>query len=190
MPDPILRVPMNAETSGYAIIDPTKLTQADMPLFVFADDRNSMVGWFIKWHTKGEYNHTMMMIEPGQFVSQDFGGFHRVPLENYMKANMLLKFFSYNGLREEQKQFIYKKIEKQLKENPYKKGYDWLGVFGQSIGIPWVNNPWKKYCSERVGEIARDVSIPVGLHDSPSVVNTIFHKHMPPLQIKGYWIKN
>lgn len=189
---PIVKVQMVAEvasaTVGYQIIDPTNFTADDLPLFVFVDDRTSLIGWLIKWHTRGEYNHVMMMHKPGMLVSQDFAGYREVPLKNYLKKNILLKFFSYDGIRPDQKEYIYKDIDAQLKENSFKKGYDWLGIFGQAIGCPWIHSPWRKYCSTRVTKIARDLSIPVPDDQNPSQLNTLFHTKMPPLRVKGYWL--
>lgn len=134
-----------------------KLTQNDLPLIVLADDRRSWIAWLIKKHSRGNYNHIMEMHKPGLFASQNPGGYKEISISKYLKPHITLKAWKYKPLTEKQKIEWLDNIQKEVNEPWRLKGYDYLGIIGQLTKIRWINNPWKKYCSERVGTRIRNI---------------------------------
>ncbi len=184
-----------SNVAEYKIIDPTRLTEADLPLIVLSDDRNSMLGWLIKSHCKGSYNHAMWMHKPGKLASMDFGGFGEVPLSKYMKNNILLKFWSIIGLTEAQKQMLLINIAIATKKEKSWMAYDILGLFGQWVGIPKIHNPFQKYCSEEVIALGKDpifqpLKVTIDPLSSPAKLNTELAKQQPPFEVAGYWLQD
>lgn len=121
----------------------------DFPLIVFSDHTYGWVEFFIKMRTKGEYNHVMIATAKDTFATQG-GTYSKQPFSAYMKRGNRLKFVRIIGLTREGADKILASIEKKLSMPWYRKTYDWLGIFGQAIGIKKVNNPWLEYCSEDV----------------------------------------
>ena len=76
------------------IIDPLEIKKEDMPIFVFSDDLRGFLGWGIKNHTQGNYNHSMIMIEPGYVVTQGLT-YKEIPIADYMKPSARLKFWRF-----------------------------------------------------------------------------------------------
>ena len=172
------------------IINPLKVKQEDLPLIVLCDDRRSFFGWFIKSHSKGNYNHIMEFSEPGQFVSQDPAGYREVDVETYMKPFILMKFWSYENITEAQKKCLHEIIEADLNAPWRFRSYDWLGLVGQLLHIKWLQNPHKRYCSERVAEHLRFVfKIEIPKHPTPSGINSIL-ENIPGMKIQGYWFEH
>ena len=173
-----------------SFIDPTKIPEADLPLICLADDRRGLLGFFIKSHTSGNYNHVQEMHEVGQFATQDPVGYREVPLERYLKPFMLLKFWKVKNLTEAQRKFWLEIIRLDL-DAPWKdRRYDWIGIFGQILKIPWLNNPHLKYCSERVADHLRKSKIKdLPEHPTPSALNMIFNLN-EIFEVYGYWIQD
>ena len=128
---------------------PQDIPVGDFPLIVFADHTYGWVEAFIKMRTRGQYNHVMLAIAPDTFASQG-GRYTKQPFSSYMKAGNRLKFVRIIGLSKVGAAKILSSVENKLKMPWYRKRYDWLGIFGQAIGIKKVNNPWLEYCSEDV----------------------------------------
>lgn len=189
MPE-IKSYPINEDkaTDSYVYVNPLTFKEADLPLVLCVDDRNSLFGWAIKWHEKGEYNHICVINRPGFVVSQDPGGFREKPLDVYLKPNLFLKFWQYDGLsplmRARWLALIQKKID-------HKEGYDWLGIVGQAIGLPWVHNPWRQFCAEDVAEQCHEAfNFNIPGHLDPQGINDYFNKNMkPPMRVAGYFWK-
>lgn len=149
-----------------------KLTQEDLPLIILADDRRSWIAWLIKKHSRGSYNHIMEMHIPGLFATQNPGGYKEIPISKYLKPHITLKAWKYEPLTEKQRLEWLNYIRYDLKQPWHLRGYDYLGLLGQLIRIRWINNPWKKYCSERVGTRIRDVlNFKLSKHRSPAEIN-------------------
>jgi hypothetical protein len=184
-----------SSAAEYKIIDPTRLTEADLPLIALCDNRNSMLGYIIKSHGKGTYNHAMWMHKPGKLASMDFNGFHEVPLSKYMKNNILLKFWGIDGLTDAQKQMLLLNIDIATKKERSWMAYDVLGLFGQWVGIPQIHNPFQKYCSEEVLALGKDpiftpLKINIDPLASPSKLNAELTKNQPPFKVAGYWLQD
>jgi len=172
----------------YSIINPLALTADDLPVIALEDNRNSFLGWLIKSHTKGDYNHAFIIHRPGYCVSQDFNGFKERPISDFMKDDILLKLWGYRGVTNTQRQSILTNINTELIKARSWLSYDYLGLIGQWFGFKGLNNPWQKYCSERVEEIIKPLSLGLPLHPSPTDLNIFFNNHQPPMFVKGYWL--
>lgn len=121
----------------------------DLPLIVFSDHSSGFIAWLIKWKTKGNYSHVMTMIRPSEVASQG-NVFSSVYISRYMTRNSRLKFWKIKGLTLDEKIEIEKRITIRLSLPWWKRMYDFAGIAGQAIGLKFINNPWKVYCSEQV----------------------------------------
>lgn len=166
-------------------VDPKSIPQRDLPLIVLSDGTTGLVQWAIKWRTNASYNHVMIMNKPNIFVSQE-SVYHEIPLSKYLKKNCRLKFWQMK-INENEKKIILDTIEKQLKENWYKRSYDYLGILGQITGWKWINTPWKDYCSERTADTIRQIFPYIPSHPSPEDLNEIFKEHPEHFQVYGKW---
>ena len=174
--------------SNRKFVDLTTIPEKDLPLFVFVDDRQALFSFGIKNHTKGNYNHAMIMYRPGYFASQDTAGYREVPIRKYMKVSMMLKLWKYKDITNKEKILLLNSIQAKLNVPWWKRRYDFLGLIGQMFRIPKLNNPWADYCSEDVrnhcAETLGFTHLP--LHPSPSGLNNEFKK-MNSMEIYGYW---
>lgn len=154
------------------MIDPLLIDEKDTPLIVLVDDMRGFFSWVIKHHSHGNYSHVMLMIKPGYFATQSLLGFREVKVKAYMKNNIRLKFWQVIGLIGEERQKIIERVNKDLRAPWWKRRYDFLGILGQFIGFRWINNPWTRYCSERVRDYFQDI-LNIPIHPSPSEINAI-----------------
>ena len=160
---------------------PSNIVNSDCPLLVFSDHTSGLIGFLIKFRTRGSYNHTMWMIKPGYFCSQG-NTYSEVPIERYMKKGNRLKFVFFKWLTPVQKEMICASIKKKLQLPCYKKAYDCVGIIGQVIGIKRININGLNYCSEDVvshlvplveyldGDLKEAISL-IPLHGSPDDLN-------------------
>ena len=93
------------------------------------------------------------MINPDKVVTQG-STYKEIPIANYMQGKHRLKFFRPN-LDNADKLKIIELVKKDLKEPFYRKWYDWTAIFGQLIGVKWIQSPWQYFCSERVAKYMR-----------------------------------
>lgn len=173
-------------------IDPNSFTQADLPKIVLCDDRRSLMGWAIKDHTNGDYNHAFIMHKRGMCVSQDFGGFKEKPIGIYLKPNLMLKFWQIKDLTDTEKTAIQIAINARLALPWYRRAYDFLGTFvGQALNIKWIHSPFQVFCSVEVNDdyikpIFRAKIIDL-YQPSPSELNTAYVAHPENMECAGYW---
>lgn len=173
-------------------INPKTFNDSDLPLIVLSDDLRSFVGWGIKAHTSGNYNHSFLMNKPGYCVSQDFGGFNEKPIDVYLTSGQMLKFWKIKNLNDNEKFLILLAIHKRLALPWWKKRYDFFGTFvGQFLNIRWIQSPWAWYCSEQVRDDAlkllqRLSKIEWG-EPNPSDLDNIFKKYPEYFECSGYW---
>ena len=158
------------------IKNPLDISKSDLPLFVFSDNLRSFVSLRIRTHTAGNYSHAMMMIEEGYFVSQDLT-YHKVPVNRYMKPYIRLKFWQYQDLDDSIKTDIINLVECELKSHWFRKLYDFTGILGQALKLPFIQSNMQDYCSERVARCARLLplhNITIPKHPSPACLNNLF----------------
>jgi len=180
-----------ATVSDKVFLDPRTLTEVDLPIMVLADDLRSFVGWGIKNHTSGNYNHVMISHKPWLMISQGFGGLNEIKMEAYLTPNQMLKFWRIKDLTQGEKNTIYRNCVKRLSLPWYRKQYDYLGILGQFLHLRFIQNPWTTYCSEQVrldyiSEIPRAAKL-VPKEPSPSDLDRIFKAHPEVFECLGYY---
>ena len=173
------------EETEIRIIDPLELGQKHLPLFVLVDNLRGFFPWLIKLHTQGDYSHIAIMTRTRFFASQDLT-FKEVPIENYLKPHYQLKFWQFKHMPVEIKAKIFKAVAEDLNAPWYKRRYDFLGLLGQLLRIPWLNNPWRTYCSERIAKYLRLAGLNIFPHPTPSDIDAYFKTH-PQMQVLGYY---
>ncbi len=172
--------------------DPLLFDKHTFPVIVLCDDLRSFVGWGIKAHTSGNYNHSMIMHKREFVVSQDFGGFNEKSISKYLTSNQMLKFWRVKDLTEIERVFIEAAINRRLALPWWRRSYDFLGTFiGQGLNIRWLQNPWREYCSEQVkhdyiDQISRLEGVKFG-RPSPSDLDRVFKQYPDLFTCIGYW---
>jgi hypothetical protein len=169
------------------IIDPFKIRYEDIPLVAFVDNSNNFFSWAIKWRTKGIYCHVMNLMNPFSLLSQELSGLKLIPIDKYLKRNIKIKFWKIK-FDAKIKDLILKEMIKDSKLPKYKTMYDFLGIFGQALGLKKINNPFKMFCSERNAKYLRIGDPDFPYHLSPEEQNE-YMKTKPELyEVYGYWI--
>lgn len=185
----------------------TYITWHDIPLdqypvIVFADNNSDPVNSAIKVRTGANYSHVMWMIEPGVMASQGFMNYAKVPIDKYMNASERMKFVGLNGVTALGRKAIIDSINAKLNGPFYRKWYDWLGIFGQLVGLPWIQTPWFDYCSEdqpyhlqkalRMAPNEFTIALTfviknVPRNGSPGVLDVYYKEHRDVLPLFGKW---
>ncbi len=170
------------------IINPLELTFDDLPLFVLSDDLRSFISWGIRAHSKGNYNHIMMMVRPRVFATQSFL-YKEVNIKKFMKPSVRMKFWQ-PQIDNITKIEITDKVEKALEAPWWKRRYDFLGVAGQFLNIRWIQVPYLNYCSEREAENARLIPFcrDIPKRPTPADMNRYF-KTKTEMKVLGYWFE-
>jgi hypothetical protein len=161
-------------------------------MIVLADDLRGFIGWAIKAHTNGSYNHAFIIHKQGLCVSQDFGAFNEKSIEKYMIPGIMLKFWRIKDLTPMDKFDIRDSIEKRLALPKWKRGYDFLGVLiGQFFHLKFIQNPFQLYCSEEVdADYLRKIQPPIPWlikFPNPSEINTELAGHLEESECPGYY---
>lgn len=174
----------------------------EYPVIVFADNNSDFVNSAIKVRTGANYSHVMWMIEPGIMASQGFMKYAKVPIEKYLNTSERMKFIGISGVNDKGRQAIIDSIYKKLNGPWYRKMYDWLGIFGQLVGLPWIQTPFFDYCSEDQPYHLQDAmrmapsefSIPLTFvinnlpkNGSPGVLDVYYHEHRDVFPLFGKW---
>lgn len=128
------------------INDPRLILQPDLPLIILSNQPNSLISALIDWRTDGSHCHAMLMIDHGEVVTQGFT-YKTVPIDNYMKKNGEMTFVALVNSNISFKIAFRNSVDDRLKTPWYHKMYDFLGIFGQAIGMPWIHTPGLEYCS-------------------------------------------
>lgn len=184
------KVPLTFDDHKY--VNPKMLSESELPVIVLCDDLRGFVGWAIKAHTAGNYNHAFIIHKPDMMVSQDFSGFNEKKIDVYMTPGMMLKFWRIRNLTDTEKLAINTAVLWRLSQPWWRRGYDFLGTFvGQFLRIKWLQNPFAEFCSEQVDDDYIR-SIPrarvMGIKKpSPSELNAIFVKHPQLMECIGYY---
>ena len=177
--------------NDWKIINPWGIKQSELPMPILIDNRRSWFSFKVKAHTGGNYNHIAIMHKYGVIASQDPKGYREIPIKNYMRPEFIMKFWHIKELTPIQRTQVIDEVIKDLRVGKWnwKNRYDWLGVIGQLIHVRWINDPWRKYCSERVRKylINDPVKIWIPPHPTPSDINTVFNKSTK-MEVRGYWI--
>lgn len=176
-------------------VDPRTFTESDLPIIVLSDDRRGFIGWAIRQHTSGNYNHVFIMHKPGMCVSQDFSGFKEKSINKYLVPSQMLKFWRIKDLTVFDKDRINTAIANRLALPWWWRTYDFLGVIGgQFLRIKWLQNPWQTFCSEQVNIDylwSTKAGASMGIKQpSPSELDKIFKEFPNIMEVLGYWWKD
>ena len=162
------------------MINPYKIKE--FPVIILVDNRRSFISWAIKAHSKGNYQHVMILYMHDLCASQD-ATYKTVHIDKYLKKHVMLKFWVYTG---KEKEKILDSIRRDLITSRLERRYDFLGILGQLLRLKWINNPKTYYCSERVAKHMRDAGMILPKHPSPSKLNQLF-KEIPEMKCLGHW---
>lgn len=185
----------NIVINNVVFLDPRTLKKEDLPVIFLCDDRRSFIGWGIKDHTGGNYNHAGIIHKEGMCVSQDFGGFNEKSIEKYMIPGITLKFWRIKDMTAGEREAIEKAISDRFKLSPWRRGYDFLGTFvGQFLHIKWIQNPFQTFCSEQVNDdyiksVHRCDVMNIN-EPAPSELNFIFVKWPNLMECIGYCLSD
>jgi len=158
----------------------------EFPVFMLVDDRRSFIGFAIKNHSHGCYNHIAELFMPDMLASQDIVGYRMVGVSKYLKRRYMLKLWAYTGKNKDK---LIDSIKKDLKGSVRKRRYDFLGIIGQFLHINWINNPKTYFCSERASKHLRDIGMKLPKHPSPSELNQLF-KTKTSMKCLGHFFKD
>lgn len=151
---------------------------------VLSDNLRSFLGWGIKVHEGGCYNHFMWLIEKGTLASQGFWGYKIEPLDDYL-GGYRLKIWDLFGFTEEHKQKVLAAIKVELARPWYKNCYDVLAYPGQLLGIHWLQTPGMEICSDKAKYLRLiDGSFDLKYPD-PEQVNTWLTEHPEKYKVYG-----
>lgn len=167
--------------------DPRLIPDTDLPLIVFADQTDGLMAFLIKWRTKGEYNHVMIMHKPWYVASQG-NTYTEFPISRYMLHGGRLKFFRLVLLTSAAKIALINNIQDELKKSWWQRSYDYLGLLGQAIGLKWLNMPGLHYCSEDVVYHLKEISEYL-LTAQQKIINEI-PNHGSPQELHDYFQRN
>lgn len=124
----------------------------------------------IKEHTHGNYNHAMLMREPGMVISQDWQLREKL-LDRYLHGTHRVKLIKVPTNRQE-KILINETANKLLNKRPQ---YDWLGILGFLFNKRTINFQSRYYCSELVLYILREAGKYNGsITQSPADINRFY----------------
>lgn len=168
------------------MIDVRKIEKSDCPMIVFSTSRWNLFNYLTGWKTKGLWTHVMVLTQPDTLLTQDWAGLRSVPLANYLKKDMRLKFWKIKNLNQSQRDWINLNIYRAMRSPWWTRQYDFLGIFGQAVGWKALNNPWKKFCVERVQSILDGVVDQGPAHADPEQYNDAL-KLNPRMEVYGYW---
>ena len=135
------------------INDPRLLLQFQEPFIVLCN-QNDLIAKAIDWRTdiKGikPFDHAMLSINTGKFACQSMGIFNaykEIPMSDYMTKGTTLGFVQLVNSSPDFISAFNKSVQKRLTSPWWVTQYDYLGIFGQAIGVPWIHTPGLEYCS-------------------------------------------
>lgn len=151
-----------------------------LPVIAFCDNLRAFLNYGIRARNDGDYSHGMLIINAnGEGASQDFVGFRIIDFpKRYMQPGFRLKFFAIADITPEEAQALIDSCYEDAKKPWWKRNYDVLGFFGQLIGVPAINNPWRKFCIEdvvyRIKKYVKSKDYSdIGNHLNPTQLNKI-----------------
>lgn len=170
-------------------IDPATFNPVNLFLTVLVDDLRGGIGWVIKDDTSGNYCHSMNMRKIGYFVSQNLL-FHEIPTNMYLIPSNMLKFWAINNLTSDEWNIINSAIDADLKANLWKRFYNFAGIIGQALRLPWISMPDQDICSQRCAKYLRllpRLARVIPEHPSPASLDVIFNANPELFTCIGYW---
>lgn len=187
------------------INDPRLIPQSDGPFLVFWDQPGQFYSDGIDWktHIKGiaPKSHAMLSINQGKFVTQRtaiFNAYAEVPMEQYMIKGGQLTFVTLINNNPDFAASFSKSVQKRLTARWWVTQYDFLGIVGQALDMPWIHTPGLRYCSVDVLRHLTNACPKLPKEDqavinampaqiSPELLYSNTLKYEPPFSQYGEW---
>jgi hypothetical protein len=136
------------------IIDPRTIPQSMEPTIWFCNE-NNFIAEAIDWRTdiKGlhPWNHAMLSINQGQFVWESmslWNAYREGSMSTYMNLGSQLGCVTLVNNSPAFANAFAKSVQQRLSRPGIENSYDFLGVFGQLVGLPeLIHTPGLEYCS-------------------------------------------
>lgn len=170
-------------------VDPSNFNPMNLLTIILVDDLRGGIGWVIKDDTNGNYCHAMIQRKVGYAVSQNLV-LHEIPLSGYMLPANMLKFWTINNLTSDEWNTINTAIDADLEKPLWNRFYNFLGIVGQALKLPWISMPGQDICSQRDAEYLRLIprlATVIPEHPSPSSLDAIFNANPNLFNCSGYW---
>lgn len=175
------------------ILDPRGLPE---DFYFISKSGVDLVSGLIQWKT-GLWNHSMVMRSPGKVVWQGLQ-IKEKPMDLYMTKNVRMDFFTLKGDTRNVITAMNNYIDKKMKGPWYGQTYDFLGIFGQAIGLPWIHTPGLAYCSVfelsvlRAGApflstAAADIIMKVPVESNPQNIHDLYSKNPDIFEYVGMY---
>jgi hypothetical protein len=130
------------------ITDPRLIPEAAGPLIVSKGGGVDVFSRLIRWRTKSWCEHSMLFLNPGHFVWEGPADFYKEgPMDGYMVPNVVLKFYRLVDMNADADSALRAYVDSRIKSPWYNKLYDWVGIFGEAVGLPKIHTPGLEYCS-------------------------------------------
>lgn len=136
------------------IIDPRLLNQTRGPWVILYNNTLDPVAQTIDFRTniKGidPEDHAMLSINTGEFVWESmslWNAYRQGSMDTFMTKGGSLKFVSLVNSNPDFENAFSKSVQQRLARPAIENSYDFLGIFGQAIGQPWIHTPGLEYCS-------------------------------------------
>lgn len=140
--------PISEQTFCYG--DIMNIDRKYLPLPVLGFSPRSIFTLGVATRTSGDWSHFMWMIEPGVFASQGWF-YRRKTLEDYREYT--LKFVYNPAWSEAQKKVLMDSILRELSKSHWETRYDILAIFGQLVGLKWIQHGRLEICSDDANRI-------------------------------------
>lgn len=127
-------------------MDPRRIPQSKAIVWVSKASSVDFESFLIMWKTRGLWNHSMLMRTAGKFLWQGLQ-ITEAPMEVYLKLGTSLDFFTLVDCPPQAMTAMLAYIEKKKGGHWWTQTYDFIGIFGQAIGCPWIHTPGLAYCS-------------------------------------------
>ena len=169
-------------------IDPATFLEGQLT-FILCNDAQGMLGWFIKWYTKGNYCHAMLTRKPMWICTQN-DLYKEIPIAGYLTNSEGLKFWRINNLTPGEFSLINDKITADIAAPWWRRMYNYLGLLGQALHIPGISMPGQDICSQRVASYLRllpRLQWIIPSNPSPADLDRIFTANPSLMTCIGYY---
>jgi hypothetical protein len=136
------------------IIDPRLLSQSLGPWVILYNNIKDPIAQAIDFRTdiKGidPEDHAMLSIDKGEFVWESmtlWNAYKEAAMDQYLINGGQLKFVSLVNNNPDFTNAFKKSVQQRLSRPALENSYDFLGIIGQALGLPWIHTPGLEYCS-------------------------------------------
>lgn len=136
------------------IKDPRTLPQSLGPWVILYNNIKDPIAQIIDFSTHipgvDPEDHAMLSINKGEFVWESmtlWNAYKQGPMDGFMAQGGQLKFVQLVNNNPQFTNAFIKSVQQRLSRPGLENSYDFLGVIGQAIKMPWVHTPGLEYCS-------------------------------------------